>query len=210
MDTSMTNRVAAHWENAPYYDKVEPEEMLSLFWGEHSVFFHLFQKMDLAHTVELACGHGRHVRKYLHQCDSLVLADILQKNIDFCMRRFKSFDNIEYLVTSENTFRPLEDASKTAIFSYDAMVHFELPDVSSYLADTCRVLTPGGKALFHHSNYTANPGGFYQENPHWRNFMSADIFAHLAIRAGLRVVSQNVIRWGEHQNIDCVSLCQKP
>jgi cyclopropane fatty-acyl-phospholipid synthase-like methyltransferase len=115
---------------------------------------------------------------------------------------------ISYIVNKGADFDGIADGSQTAVFSYDAMVHFELSDVAKYLVETFRILRRGGMALYHHSNAAFNPGATWSDKPGGRNFMSADIFAHLAMRAGLRVVSQNIIAWGV-QNLDCLSLVKK-
>ena len=39
--------------------------------------------------------------------------------------------------------------------------------------------------------------------------MSKDIFAHLADRAGLKVLEQQVISWGGIEKLDCVTLAEK-
>ncbi len=209
MNNTMTNRVAEPWKESAYYDRVESEKALSAFWANNSIFYQLFLHLDTTHIVELACGHGRHVKKYFDNCVSISLVDINSENIEFCKNRFSDNKNIEYILTCGNNFFPIQDATKTAIFSYDSMVHFEMHDVDGYLNDAYRILVPDGKILLHHSNYAANPGGLYSENPGWRNFMSADIFAHLAIRAGFCVISQTIINWSKN-NLDCISLCQIP
>jgi hypothetical protein len=93
------------------------------------------------------------------------------------------------------------------------MVHFELLDILEYLKDANRILINGGKILFHHSNAAFSPELNYHQKPHWRNFMSADIFAYLALRNGFTVLRQDVFSWGGGENfakdIDCLSLCQK-
>ena len=95
------------------------------------------------------------------------------------------------------------------MFSYDAMVHFEYTAVLGYVAEAYRVLAPGGKALMHHSNYDRNPGGFYRDNPHWRNFMTKALFGHAALRAGFTVLEQEVTHWNRDEGIDCISLVEK-
>ena len=136
-----------------------------------------------------------------------------QENIDFCKKRYKNETKIKYLVNEGNNFKDIDSNSQTAIFCYDAMVHFELIDIIDYLKDSNRILIEGGKLLFHHSNAAFSPEILYGEKPHARNFMSADIFAHLASRFGFKVISQNIMSWGGGdkfvKDIDCLSLCQK-
>lgn len=97
----------------------------------------------------------------------------------------------------------------TAMFTYDAMVHFELMDIAMYLQETKRVLTKGGMALFHHSNNHSDYKATFSNAPHGRNFMSKDVFAHLAHRAGLKVVQQEVVDWAGVKNLDCLTLVRK-
>lgn len=68
-------------------------------------------------------------------------------------------------------------------------------DIYEYLKDIYRVLIPGGKALLHHSNNTSDYKASFANAPHGRSFMSKDVFAYLAYRAGFDVLEQKVIDW---------------
>ncbi|MDR2784200.1 MAG: class I SAM-dependent methyltransferase [Treponema sp.] len=193
-----------------YYDPAE--KWLDVFWNVNSVFYRCFDQLNIENIVELACGHGRHVQKYLEKAQKITLVDINQQNIDFCKKRYSDEIKINYLVNNGSNFDEIKSDSQTAIFTYDAMVHFEMLDILSYIKESNRILMDGGKILFHHSNAAFSPElGWYK--PHGRNFMSADIFAYLALHHGFVVLSQDVFSWGEGENyakdIDCLSLCQK-
>ena len=99
---------------------------------------------------------------------------------------------------------PVETGSVTLVYCFDAMVHFDSDVVRSYLRDTKRVLKPGGRAFFHHSNYTG--GHDWKKNPASRNFMSKELFGHYAMKEGLAVIKQRVINWDIHDNLDCLSM----
>lgn len=45
--------------------------------------------------------------------------------------------------------------------------------------------------------------------PHGRSFMSKEVFAYLAYRAGFNILEQKIIDW-EIKDLDCISLIQKP
>ena len=194
-----------------YYAYAEKDT--SVFWGEKTVFQRCFDQLDCSSIVELACGHGRHVPQYIARADRVTLVDINRSNIEYCKNRFQGNSKIRFLVNSGNNFAGIEDNSQTAVFSYDAMVHFELLDVLEYLKDANRILTDGGKVLFHHSNVDFYPELSGLQKNLWRNFMSADIFAYLATRTGFRVLSQHVVTFGRgknfYPNTDSVSLCEK-
>ena len=204
-----TSLIARRWISKPYYENAE--RSVAFFWADKSHFKPLFEKLDLTHVVEIACGHGRHVPHYLENAGHISLVDVNVENIDFCKERF-SDEKIGFFHNDGRSFPGIEDGSATAVFSYDSMVHFELLDINAYLIETKRVLRPGGRALFHHSNYIQSPENPQWSNPHGRNFMSAEIFRHLASRAGLSVLTQIVIDWGKGAKksfqLDCISLLQ--
>jgi ubiquinone/menaquinone biosynthesis C-methylase UbiE len=202
----LTKIIGDEWKINSYYDQAE--DSLHGFWGEDTVFYRAFQKLDLSSVTELACGHGRHVPRYLEKAGHITLVDINRENLDFCRNRFKGENKISYMLCQGNDFGDIPAVSQSAIFSYDAMVHFELLDVAAYLRDANRILMNGGRLLFHHSNAAFKPGVYYHEKPGWRNFMSAGIFTHLAVRMGFTVLEQTVIDWGV-KDLDCVSLCEK-
>lgn len=210
--TNMTKKIADDWKQHEYYEQAE--QSLSPFWDKDSIFYKHFSTLDVSNVVELACGHGRHVPQYINKSNSVSLVDVNVENIDFCKNRFIEYsDKINYYVNQGNDFSEIKDNLITAVFSYDAMVHFDILAIGNYLKESYRILVPGGKCLFHHSNYTKSPLNFYQHNPHWRNFMSADIFANIATIAGLKIISQDIIGWGVGNqrffNIDCLSLLEK-
>lgn len=182
--------------------------------GGESIYLRRFKELDLENIVELACGHGRHVPKYVDDAEHVTLVDVNQENIDFCRRRFDGNPKITFYQTSGNNFHDLPDAAYSAIFSYDSMIHFNLFDVANYINDAWRILKPGGKILFHHSNYYDAPvENFYFQNPHGHNFCSDRIFAHLATAAGFEVLSQDLLDWNTGRpsgaGQGCLSLCQK-
>ncbi len=185
------------------------EEMLEGFWGDGSPFLKRFQRLDLENVIELACGRGRHVPRYRHKAGKVTLVDILEENIEACKKRFGNEKNIFYYCNNGYNMEKLVSDSYTALFSYDAMVHFEMMDIYEYLRDICRVLVPGGMALIHHSNYTGDYKASFASAPNGRSFMGRDIFAYLAYRAGFEIVEQEVIDWGVKE-LDCISLIQKP
>ena len=191
-----------------YFDKAELDCGMNVFWNEDTVFYKMFCKLDLSNVIELAVGRGRHVPMYEDKADHIVLVDILQKNIDFCKERFKDSQKIDYYCNNGYNLSELHDNEYSALFTYDAMVLFEMMDIFAYLKDIHRVLRKGGMALFHHSNNTSDYKNSFFTAVDGRSYMSKDLFAYLAYRAGFEVVEQQVIDWGV-KDLDCVSLVRK-
>jgi SAM-dependent methyltransferase len=168
----------------------------------------LIESCDFSHTVDLAAGHGRNSVKLAMLAKRLTIIDIQPGNIEACKQRFSGRKGIDYFVNNGFDLRPLADDDVTLVYCFDAMVHFDSDVVRSYLRDTRRVLVPGGRGFFHHSNYTG--GHDWRTNTGARNFMTKELFAHYALKEGLSVISQRVINWGKDTNIDCLSICEYP
>lgn len=192
-----------------YYEHAESDEAIKEFWDDASEFKKMFMKLDLENVIELACGRGRHAVQYAGSAGHVTLVDILAKNIEFCRERFKGLDNITYYQNNGYNLERLEDGTYTALFSYDAMVHFEVMDIYEYLIDIHRVMIPGGRVLLHHSNNDRDYRASFNNTRHGRSFMGKDIFAYLAYRAGFAVVEQKVIDWEGYEDLDCITLLEK-
>jgi SAM-dependent methyltransferase len=205
---NMAQAVAKNWSNDPdYYSSAEG--WVAKLWDPQADFRPLFDKMDPADIVELACGHGRNSWQMRDWGNKITLVDVVPENISVCRERFKDTPNVTFVANHGTEYTGLADAAYSAIFCYDAMVHFDHTVVFAYLVDSARILKPGGMALFHHSNYGANPGGDYTTNPHWRNFMPSGLFADYASKAGLAVVDQKILQWGSHAGSDALTLVRK-
>lgn len=190
-----------------YFDAVE--DKVDGFWADGSFYRSEFEKLDLTATLEIACGKGRHSAKIVDRCGTLILADTSVDAIASASGRFADNPNVSTHVIEDGETLPfIPDLSVTSAFSYDAMVHFEALTMASYLREMGRVLTQGGLALFHHSNYSAAPENFFNQNPGWRNFMSFDLLCHLASRAGLTILTFREIDWAAPKS-DALTLFQK-
>jgi SAM-dependent methyltransferase len=215
INEDQTRQVAQPWKVNQYYERAEREDWMRVFWNSTGRFRPLFDTLDTRILVELACGRGRHTAHILNtpelrrNIQQMYIMDVNEENVNPCRERFADIPCVHASVNSGYDFQPLNEQSVTAIFCYDAMVHFEYDAVISYLQDAYRILVPGGRALFHHSNYDRSPGTAGTANPSWRNFMSKDLFAHVAIRSGFRIVRQCVLDWDDSRKIDCLSLIEK-
>ena len=196
--------------NTSYFERAEQSDWLNVFWNENGDFYRMFKKLDLNNVIELACGHGRHVSQYYLWAKHITLVDILEDNISFCKERFKDKTNISYYCNNGFDLSELSDDTYTSLFSYDAMVHFEMLDIASYLKEFYRVLIPGGYALVHHSNNTKDYTAAFANGSALRSYMSAEIFAYLAYRSGFEIVDQKKINWEQEEDLDCITLLKKP
>lgn len=192
-----------------YFDEVEDDEHMSIFWKEKSDVVQMFHQLDLTNVIELACGRGRHVTKYFDKASNITLVDILDKNINICKERFFPYEKVHYYCNNGFNLEHLPSDTYTALFSYDAVVHFEMMDIYEYLKDIYRVLVSGGRVLIHHSNYDKDYKASFINSLHGRSYMNKDIFAYLAFRCGFHVLEQKVISWAGVEGLDCISLLEK-
>jgi SAM-dependent methyltransferase len=162
---------------------------------------------DFSHTIDLAAGHGRNSAILCTLAKRLTIMDFQPGNIEVCKKRFAGRKGIKFFVNNGFDLQPVRDQDVTLVYCFDAMVHFDSDVVRSYLRDTLRVLVPGGRGFFHHSNY--NKGPDWLANPQGRNFMTKELFAHYAFKEGLNVLSQRVITWAEDAELDCLTLLER-
>jgi ubiquinone/menaquinone biosynthesis C-methylase UbiE len=193
------------FKGGPYYDLAETD----MDWQWEQLIWPMISGLDFAVVVDLAAGHGRNAAKLLQVAKRVILVDINQECLDFCMARFQGDPRVEYVRTDGISLRGLESESVTLVYTFDAMVHFDSDVVRAYLREIHRVLKPGGHAFCHHSNYQGSPEGDFTEHEHYRNFMSKALFAHYSAKEGLEVVRQQVIDWSVPE-LDCLSLVRKP
>jgi SAM-dependent methyltransferase len=193
---------------SPYYE--DAERAMEVFWGDGSPFLELFRRLDLTTVAVPACGHGRHAQHIAARAGELFVIDIHESNIAFSPR---AIDRLQKRPVSRKQgvrSASCERESLSAIFCYDAMVHFPPDVIESYLSDTLRVLRRGGLALYHHSNYDAPDSRHYGLNPRARNRMTRAEFGRLAEAAGLEVVVWRLVDWGGVPALDCLTLVRKP
>lgn len=200
--------VRAPWVGSAYYD--DAELWTHLFWHPRSLYRQLFDKLDHGDVIELASGYGRHAEQAAALVKRLRLVDVIEDNLDKCRARLGHLPHVSFHLGDGASFPDVADANVDSIYSYDSMVHFSPRIVRNYLQDAARVLRPGGRGLFHHSNYASTAKRSWRENPHARNLMKADLFAHYARAAGLKVVEQHIVEWGGNPGLDCISLVERP
>lgn len=167
--------------------------------------------------LELGPGHGRWTEFMVGRVSSLTLVDLSPTCIEQCRARFASCRGPIRSIVNDGRSLPVEDRSVDVIWSFGALVHVVEADVDAYLADTRRVLRPGGRFVLHHAGWRdralwlapvlsrlGRPGrgvrhcvaqGVWRHGRD-RTAMSAERFAALAGRHGL-VVDEQVRTWGD-------------
>lgn len=200
--------VGAHWRNSPYHREAEAFAAEQWAWLVEPF---LADAVDFSRTLDLAAGQGRNAARLLPRARELWLVDILAENIAACRARFGADPRLRYHVNDGASLPCVPHAALTLVFCFDSMVHFDSDVVRAYLHEFARVLAPGGHAFLHHSNHAANPGGDYRDSPAWRNFMTRELMAHWAAKAGLEVVRQQPVDWlGDGGALDCLTLLRAP
>jgi SAM-dependent methyltransferase len=172
-----------------------------------TLIFPFIEDCDFDAVIDLGAGHGRNSRILADQASRLLVLDIQEENVEVCRRRFAGMPHVECAVNGGYDFVPAGDEAFTLIYTFDSMVHFEKSVVRSYLRDARRVLRPGGRGSFHHSNFVG--GSDWRTNPHGRNFMSSDLFASYAREEGLKVLRQRIFEWGHVADLDCLTLVER-
>lgn len=212
MGATFQGEIVEMWrtqDSSNYYYFEQVEKLTDAFWAEGTAFRTLFDRLDLSRVVEIACGQGRHTVRVPRRYESLLAVDTSIDAISECRKRYGDLANVRFEISNDGQSIPAPPESQTALFSYDAMVHFEPLTMAAYLAESARVLVQGGRGLFHHSNYSANPTGKFTEGLHWRNYMTRDLFAHFCSRNGLKVLERIEIDWNEAPKLDCLTLLER-
>lgn len=192
-----------------YFTKGEDDKWIAAFWEPTSVFSKVFSQLNTTHIAEIACGFGRHSAQIVNRCGSLYMIDTSVDAVAFATERFKLFPHVKVALSKDGISMPdVANESLTAVFSYDAMVHFEPLTIMLYLSEIARTLVPGGRALLHHSNYSENPTGKFSDVTGGRNYMSQSLFAHFCSRNGLKVIYQEILDWSFAKS-DALTLIQK-
>lgn len=189
--TQAVEGVARDWKRAAYYDEAEhaiEQQWKTLIWPK-------IRHCSFDVVVDLAAGHGRNSRKLLEHAKQLYIVDVNEENVEFCRSRFSGQSNVTIFRNNGYALDPIGDQTVSLLYCFDAMVHFDSDVVRSYLGEIFRILRPGGHAFLHHSNMSSNPTGSHRDTPGWRHFMTKELMAHWAAKAGLGIESQHAFDW---------------
>lgn len=189
-----------------YFERAEAD--MDAQWRD--VIFPLIRDFDFETVLELAPGMGRNTEKLSALAKKIYAVDYNRYALEQCRERLGEQVGdcrIEYHANNGTDLAMIADGAISAIYCWDAAVHFDKEVIADYVAEFARVLKPGGRGFVHHSNLGARADKDIKKNPHWRSNMSKELFAELCRRSGLRVSSQTDVAWGEIT--DCASIFTK-
>lgn len=210
-----------HWEHGVFGDGIglEDGEKWSRAWGSSERQWNVtikprIKKFLRGKILEIAPGRGRWTAFLYPYADELTIVDISANCIDYCRKRFSEFSNIDYIVNDGRSLPGVAPGSIDFIFSFDSLVHVDLEDISVYISEIARTLSPEGHAFLHHSNLGEYPNGIQTTNHMRSPEVSGNEVTAIARDAGLTVVSQESIPWSqdnldERVFIDCLTVLSK-
>jgi SAM-dependent methyltransferase len=196
-----------------YYADAEP--YMQKQWDQ--VIWPIIKDLDFSNVLEIAPGHGRNTEKLRQVAKSIILVDVNPSCIEACRARFGEIHDgcrFTYYVTGGNSLQAIQSGSVTLVYTFDSMVHFDKAVVRDYVLEIFRVLSPGGSAFLHHSNYgTIAPNSDWAHNPGNRSDMTAELMRAYAQEAGLEIAFQRLSGmadgWGM-DDLDAFTILRKP
>jgi len=189
-----------------YFSDAEAE--IQAQWDE--TIWPLIMDFDFDSVLELAPGAGRNTEKLCGVSKKIWAVDYNAYAIEQTRERLGSSYggcDIEYHVNNGSDINMIADGSISAIYCWDAAVHFDKAVLNSYIPEFARVLREGGKGFVHHSNLGESAHKNIKRNPGWRSNMSKEDFAEICETNGLRVVTQVDIPWRDI--MDCITVFEK-
>lgn len=213
------------------YDWAEDGDEWSRPWGDADaqwygcIFPRIHSFLPSASVLEIAPGFGRWTQYLKDQCEHLTIVDLNANCIDKCRERFEHASNIHYFVNDGSSLSMVPENSVDFVFSFDSLVHVELPVLEVYLSQLAGKLKRNGVGFFHHSNIgeyasrwrltgrlpktvkhyltRARVLNYY----HLRAFsVTAANFEEACHRHGLVCISQELVNWRQRLLIDAFSI----
>ena len=115
---------AMHWGDvADNYHKAA-EQIMDEQWAE--MIWPVISQCQLERTVDFACGRGRNSRKLFEAgATQVTLVDVHPDNVRHCRERFN--DQRATIIRNNGVdLRQIADSAHTLVYSWDAMVHFDV------------------------------------------------------------------------------------
>ncbi len=174
----------------------------------------LVQSMLLDHltsttvALEIGCGPGFLVREVAERAAEVYGVDIAS-GVLACAEVLNDAENVTYLHASADHLEGVQDASVDLVFSFAVYQHLSRQDVPRALAETRRVLRPGGRAVVHiplverAAEAVSGHGGSLRDRYRLRyERYSVETVREFACHAGLEVQSHTPIHAIAHVEDD--------
>jgi SAM-dependent methyltransferase len=200
-DITTASRSEGAWRR--YYDRAEP--VIDSQWEKW--LWPMIAQSDFQVTLDFACGFGRNTRKLAEHASKLYAVDVNPAAIEHCQTRFADNPSIIPILTDGHSLPAIGDGTLTFVYSFDSVVHFDMDLIGEYLLEFRRTMAPAATAFIHHSNLGS---GTFGTNFGGRGNASAATFKQACEQAGFVITNQQVINWGEHVNLDCITRFRKP
>jgi len=188
---------------------VDAEPTMQGQWD--NIIWPLIRDFNFDAVLELAPGGGRNTKKLCAVSKKIYAADYNAYAIEQCRKNLETSRHacdIEYHVNDGVSLHMIPDDTISAIYCWDAAVHFDQQVLQDYVREFARVLQPGGRGFIHHSNLGEAADKNIKINPGWRSNVSRASFADMCTANGLSIVAQIDIPWGEFA--DCGTVFEKP
>ena len=195
----------ATWDGA--YDWNRRGHEWSAPWGGSAGMFfstlmpRLAAVLPAGAVLELAPGHGRCTAFLLRFCRSYHGVDLSEQCVAFCRERFAGRPDTAFHVNDGLSLQAVAAQRFDLVFSFDSLVHADLPVLEAYVPQVLGLLNPGGVAFLHHSNLAAFPE--VKEYQSRSTSVSAPLVASLVERHGGRVLVQEMFNGEPTVAYDC-------
>jgi len=218
------NQNIEQWDKE--YDWKENGDEWSESWGRTDILWwwviypRIYKYLQCENILEIAPGRGRFTQYLKNYCKKIYIVEISENCINYCKKRFRESDNIEYIVNDGKSLEMIPDKSIDFVFSFDSLVHAELDVIEEYLTQLTKKMKDGGSGFVHHSNRKMYLSfykflfrlrfPFLTKRTHWRaKTVTADKFSDICGKNGLSCISNELINWGGKFLIDSLSTFNK-
>jgi len=99
---------------------------------------------------------GRWTQFLIRFCDRFVGVDLAKKCVAARQRRFLDFQKASFVANDGTTNDCVVDRSVDLVFSFDSLVHAELPVSESYIPQILVKLNAYGVAFIHHCQISSD------------------------------------------------------
>jgi hypothetical protein len=121
----------------PYFAKYDTADATDPFWKPGTLFARAQAARPVMHARD-RLRWGRHSARIVDKAGALYMIDTSPDALAHARARFSGYPHVWVLDPSDGESIPLDAGSVTAVFCFDAMVHFEATTVANYLSEISR------------------------------------------------------------------------